>query len=83
LILFSLILFIFAIFQFLALIIVPTRELAIQTLTIAKELSEFLKNIKIQMITGGTSVKDDILALKEPGHVLVGIFFFYTLLSKF
>jgi superfamily II DNA/RNA helicase len=51
-------------FYFLALIIVPTRELAIQTLTIAKELAQFIPNLKVQMITGGTLVRDDILQLK-------------------
>lgn len=54
-----------------ALIIVPTRELAIQTLTIARELSQFITGLKVQMITGGTLVRDDILQLKEPGHLLI------------
>lgn len=54
-----------------ALILVPTRELAIQTRDIAKDLALFTK-VKIQMITGGTRVQDDILQLRSPGHLLVG-----------
>lgn len=54
-----------------ALILVPTRELAIQTKTIAEEMSKFM-DIKVQCITGGVSLRDDILQLKEPGHLLIG-----------
>ncbi|KAH7827475.1 putative DEAD-box ATP-dependent RNA helicase 6 [Monocercomonoides exilis] len=53
-----------------ALIIVPTRELAIQTLHIAQEMSKFM-GIKAQMVTGGTALRDDILQLKEPGQLLI------------
>ncbi|KAF5731714.1 DEAD-box ATP-dependent RNA helicase 8-like [Tripterygium wilfordii] len=52
-------------------ILVPTRELALQTSQVCKELG---KNMKIQVMvtTGGTSLKDDIMRLYQPVHLLVG-----------
>ncbi|XP_059318178.1 DEAD-box ATP-dependent RNA helicase 8 isoform X2 [Lycium ferocissimum] len=54
-----------------AVILVPTRELALQTSQVCKELA---KNLKIQVMvsTGGTSLKDDIMRLYQPVHLLVG-----------
>ena len=45
-------------------IIVPTRELALQTSQIAIELSKHL-NIKVMVTTGGTNLRDDIMRLYE------------------
>lgn len=56
---------------FVALILVPTRELALQTAQVCKELAKYLK-IEIMSTTGGTSLKDDIMRLYEPVHILVG-----------
>ncbi|KAH7447250.1 hypothetical protein KP509_01G098800 [Ceratopteris richardii] len=54
-----------------ALILVPTRELAFQTSQVCKELSKYL-NIEVMVTTGGTSLKDDIMRLYQPVHILVG-----------
>ena len=50
------------------LILVPTRELALQTERVIKEIAQFT-NIKTMVSTGGTSVKDDILRLQKPVHL--------------
>ncbi|KAJ3274988.1 DExD/H-box ATP-dependent RNA helicase dhh1 [Terramyces sp. JEL0728] len=48
-----------------ALILVPTRELALQTSQVCKTLGKHLK-LQIMVTTGGTSLKDDILRLNQP-----------------
>ena len=52
-------------------ILVPTRELALQTSQVCKELAKHLK-IQVMVTTGGTSLKDDIMRLYQPVHLLVG-----------
>uniref|UniRef100_A0A1J3HEC5 RNA helicase n=1 Tax=Noccaea caerulescens TaxID=107243 RepID=A0A1J3HEC5_NOCCA len=52
-------------------ILVPTRELALQTSQVCKELSKYL-NIQVMVTTGGTSLRDDIMRLHQPVHLLVG-----------
>lgn len=52
------------------LLLVPTRELALQTSQVCKELSKHLR-IHIMVTTGGTSLKDDIMRLYQPVHLLV------------
>ncbi|CAN6894797.1 unnamed protein product [Brassica oleracea var. botrytis] len=52
-------------------ILVPTRELALQTSQVCKELSKYL-NIQVMVTTGGTSLRDDIKRLHQPIHLLVG-----------
>lgn len=52
------------------LILVPTRELALQTSQIAIELAKHLK-IKVMVTTGGTNLKDDILRLYEKVDLIV------------
>lgn len=52
-------------------ILVPTRELALQTSQVCKELGKHL-NIEVMVTTGGTSLKDDIMRLYQPVHLLVG-----------
>lgn len=54
-----------------SLILVPTRELALQTAQVCKELAKHM-NTQIMTSTGGTSLKDDILRLFNPVHILVG-----------
>ncbi|RID75516.1 hypothetical protein BRARA_B02556, partial [Brassica rapa] len=54
-----------------AVIIVPTRELALQTSQVRKDLGKHLK-IQVMVTTGGTSLKDDIMRLYQPVHLLVG-----------
>jgi len=51
-------------------IIVPTRELALQTSQIAIELSKHM-GIKVMVTTGGTNLKDDIMRIYENVHLVV------------
>ncbi|MEW5301587.1 MAG: hypothetical protein WDW38_010333 [Sanguina aurantia] len=53
-----------------AMILVPTRELALQTAQVAKELGKYLK-VEVMVTTGGTSLKDDIMRLYQPTHIIV------------
>jgi len=53
-----------------ALILVPTRELALQTSQICVELSKHLK-LKVMVTTGGTDLRDDILRLNSTVHLIV------------
>lgn len=57
--------------RFAVVILVPTRELALQTSQVCKELGKHLK-IQVMVTTGGTSLKDDIVRLYQPVHLLVG-----------
>jgi ATP-dependent RNA helicase DDX6/DHH1 len=52
-------------------ILAPTRDLALQTSQVCKELGKHLK-IQVMVTTGGTSLKDDIMRLYQPVHLLVG-----------
>ncbi|KAI9885241.1 MAG: ubiquitin-specific protease ubp2 [Watsoniomyces obsoletus] len=54
-----------------AMILVPTRELALQTSQVCRMLGKHL-GVKVMVTTGGTSLKDDIVRLNETVHVLVG-----------
>jgi len=51
-------------------IIVPTRELALQTSQIAIEVSKHL-GVKVMVTTGGTNLKDDIMRIYEKVHLVV------------
>eukprot|EP01138_Halocafeteria_seosinensis_P009050 gb/GECG01009250.1/.p1 GENE.gb/GECG01009250.1/~~gb/GECG01009250.1/.p1 ORF type:complete len:455 (+),score=46.39 gb/GECG01009250.1/:1-1365(+) len=53
------------------LVLVPTRELALQTSAVLKELGKHL-DVRTMVTTGGTALRDDILRLEEPVHILVG-----------
>ncbi|XP_074597809.1 ATP-dependent RNA helicase me31b [Brevipalpus obovatus] len=53
-----------------ALIIVPTRELALQTSQICIELSKFL-HARVMVTTGGTNLKEDIMRIYEKVHVII------------
>jgi len=53
------------------LILIPTRELALQTSAVVRELGKHMR-IECMVSTGGTSLKDDIMRLYKPVHVLVG-----------
>ena len=48
----------------LGMIIVPTRELALQTSQIAIELSKHM-GVKVMVTTGGTNLKEDIMRIYE------------------
>ena len=53
-----------------AIILVPTRELALQTSAVLKELGKFVK-VESMVSTGGTSVREDIYRLYKTVHVIV------------
>ena len=53
-----------------ALILVPTRELALQSAHVCKELGKYL-NVQVMTSTGGTFLRDDIQRLSQPVHVVV------------
>lgn len=53
-------------------IIVPTRELVLQIYKVMKGLSEFMENVYVKTLIGGTSVMNDIEDLKTPPHIIVG-----------
>ncbi|KAK7490322.1 hypothetical protein BaRGS_00018483 [Batillaria attramentaria] len=53
-----------------AMIVVPTRELALQTSQICIELSRHI-GCKCMVTTGGTNLKDDIMRLYDPVHVII------------
>ena len=54
------------------LIIVPTRELVLQINKVVTGLSEFMENVYIKTLIGGTSVMDDIEQLRTPPHIIIG-----------
>jgi len=53
-----------------AMVIVPTRELALQTSQICIELSKHM-GCQCMVTTGGTNLKDDIMRLTDPVHVII------------
>ena len=53
-----------------ALILVPTRELALQTSAVIRDLTKFMK-LNCIVSTGGTNLRDDIMRLKKSVHVVV------------
>jgi superfamily II DNA/RNA helicase len=53
-----------------AMLLVPTRELALQTAQVCRELGKHT-NVEVMVTTGGTSLKDDIMRLYQTIHVVV------------
>lgn len=53
-----------------ALIIVPTRELALQTSQICIELAKHM-HIRVMVTTGGTNLKDDIMRIYQKVQVII------------
>jgi ATP-dependent RNA helicase DDX6/DHH1 len=54
-----------------ALILVPTRELALQNSAVARTLGKH-RGVNVMVTTGGTNLKEDIMRLNEPVHIIVG-----------
>lgn len=54
-----------------ALLMVPTRELALQTAQVTKELGKHISGLEVMVTTGGTTLRDDIMRLMNTVHVLV------------
>mmetsp|Transcript_2892 Transcript_2892/g.5354 ORF Transcript_2892/g.5354 Transcript_2892/m.5354 type:complete len:635 (-) Transcript_2892:399-2303(-) len=53
-----------------AILLVPTRELALQTSAVVKKMSKHLP-VNTIVTTGGTVLKDDIIRLKRVVHIIV------------
>ncbi|KAI8609768.1 P-loop containing nucleoside triphosphate hydrolase protein, partial [Chytriomyces sp. MP71] len=53
-----------------ALILVPTRELALQTSQVCKTIGKHC-GLEVMVTTGGTTLKDDILRLGQTVHIIV------------
>jgi ATP-dependent RNA helicase DDX6/DHH1 len=51
-------------------LLVPTRELALQTAQVCRELGKHT-SVEVMVTTGGTSLKDDIMRLYQTIHVVV------------
>lgn len=54
-----------------ALLLVPTRELAMQNSQVTKTLGKHL-GINVMVTTGGTSLAQDIMRLEQNIHIIVG-----------
>ena len=54
-----------------ALLLVPTRELALQTSQVCKTLGKHL-GVQVMVTTGGTGLKDDIIRLNDTVHIIAG-----------
>ena len=56
-----------------AIIISPTRELSIQIKDVIDSLGGMIKNLRTQLLIGGTSIDEDVKALTEtPPHIVIG-----------
>ncbi|CAK9303597.1 unnamed protein product [Gordionus sp. m RMFG-2023] len=53
-----------------AIVIVPTRELALQTSHIMRQLAKHMK-IQIMVTTGGTDLKQDIMRIYQKAHIII------------
>ena len=51
-------------------ILVPTRELALQTSQVCKELGKHM-GVEVMCTTGGTSLRDDIMRAQQTVHMVV------------
>ena len=56
-----------------AIIISPTRELSLQTKGVIDGIGGVMKNLRTQLLIGGTSIDEDIRLLTQtPPHIIVG-----------
>ncbi len=53
-----------------AILLVPTRELALQTQQVCTELGKHM-GVQVMVTTGGTSLRDDIVRLGAVVHIIV------------
>mmetsp|Transcript_8323 Transcript_8323/g.16583 ORF Transcript_8323/g.16583 Transcript_8323/m.16583 type:complete len:533 (+) Transcript_8323:1012-2610(+) len=53
-----------------SLVLLPTRELALQTSAIFKEIGKHM-DVQVMVTTGGTMLRDDIMRLYNPVHIIV------------
>lgn len=52
-------------------VIVPTRELALQVSQICIQVSKHMGGAKVMATTGGTNLRDDIMRLDDTGRRLL------------
>jgi superfamily II DNA/RNA helicase len=51
----------------------PTRELSVQTATVMRGIGSMMKNLRVQVLVGGSSIDEDISNLKQNvPHVIAG-----------
>ena len=55
-----------------SLILVPTRELALQISCVTKNIGKYISNLKIMVTTGGTVIREDIIRMYQFIHILIG-----------
>jgi ATP-dependent RNA helicase DeaD len=55
-----------------ALIIAPTRELAIQVAAHMETLGKYLKNLRVSVLCGGQDYRPQLKKLREGSHIVVG-----------
>ena len=55
-----------------AIILSPTRELAVQIGNNIKDFCKYLKNVKVTTVYGGSSMEDQIRSLKRGSQIVVG-----------
>ena len=53
-----------------AVVLVPTRELAMQHASFVKALGKHM-GVEVVLLTGGTQIREDVVRLKQGAHVLV------------
>ena len=53
-------------------ILAPTRELSKQIYNVLISLGKMMKELKIQLLVGGTSIEEDVQHLKNTPHIIVG-----------
>lgn len=53
-------------------VIVPTRELALQVSQICIQVSKHMGGAKVMATTGGTNLRDDIMRLDDTGRTSYG-----------
>nr|UXY87702.1 RNA helicase [Cryptomonas curvata] len=54
------------------LVLVPTRELALQISYVCKKLGKYINGLEVMVTTGGTSLQNDIIRMCQKIHVLIG-----------
>lgn len=69
-------------------VIVPTRELALQVSQISIQISKHLGGVKVMATTGGTNLRDDIMRLDDTGTrqavtIILNYIYYYKIILYF
>lgn len=54
------------------LILSPTRELSKQIFDVLSNIGKMMKDLRMQLLVGGTSIEEDVTELKKIPHIVVG-----------